>query len=499
MQTTCLPDYVTPPDSAVAPRSAYGKTVPVDGAFNNAADDTAPDADGAVAFDAPAGKDKRGKLVRTVRVELTLDDSAKVALRAMAPLVTAAMQDAVDIATAHRFRNYVTFHHAVYTTLRARFPRLPSQTTCNVQKLAYGSAQALRSLASNGQPVTKPLYANVPIPYDARSMSVLANGKDVTLATLGPRVKGRMRLHKQLRRYFRDGSGWSLGAARVTEDVTGRFWILLSFNRPSLVPLDPETFDPMFANVTGSDRGVVVPAALSDGRLLGARNTYSVERRYFNTNVSLQRKGTRSSKRRAKRRRGKWSRFRVDFDHRLTLEILRSLPPGTILALEDLTNIRTRGRRFNKATRRRLHAWPFRRQQMMLEYKAAEFGVWVVYIDPAYTSQRCSECGHTARNNRRSQSRFCCRECGYADNADVNAAKNIRNAALDAANWIATQQNGDPPVATRKGLVSPPYATHEKSRTRAPKTGGDGDRVSGVAKGPTTPRKQRGGPESPVL
>jgi transposase len=46
-------------------------------------------------------------------------------------------------------------------------------------------------------------------------------------------------------------------------------------------------------------------------------------------------------------------------------------------------------------------------------------------VNPMYTSQRCSACGHVDAKSRESQSRFVCTACGYAANADVNAAINI--------------------------------------------------------------------------
>ncbi|HEY6785865.1 MAG TPA: transposase, partial [Trebonia sp.] len=46
-------------------------------------------------------------------------------------------------------------------------------------------------------------------------------------------------------------------------------------------------------------------------------------------------------------------------------------------------------------------------------------------VPPAYTSQRCSACGHVAAESRESQAAFRCVACGYACNADVNAARNI--------------------------------------------------------------------------
>jgi putative transposase len=46
-------------------------------------------------------------------------------------------------------------------------------------------------------------------------------------------------------------------------------------------------------------------------------------------------------------------------------------------------------------------------------------------VNPAYTSQRCSACGHVAVESRKSQALFTCVACNFACNADVNAARNI--------------------------------------------------------------------------
>ncbi|MFI7451379.1 zinc ribbon domain-containing protein [Nonomuraea sp. NPDC049714] len=62
-------------------------------------------------------------------------------------------------------------------------------------------------------------------------------------------------------------------------------------------------------------------------------------------------------------------------------------------------------------------------------------------INPAYTSQRCSACGIVDRQARESQAAFRCRSCGYAGNADVNAARNIAHAA-----GHAVSARGGPPL-----------------------------------------------------
>ena len=58
-------------------------------------------------------------------------------------------------------------------------------------------------------------------------------------------------------------------------------------------------------------------------------------------------------------------------------------------------------------------------------------------INGAYTSQRCSACGHVDVDSRESQARFVCTACGYACHADVNAAINI------AAGHAVTARGGD--------------------------------------------------------
>jgi transposase len=69
----------------------------------------------------------------------------------------------------------------------------------------------------------------------------------------------------------------------------------------------------------------------------------------------------------------------------------------------------------------------------------ASKGCEVVLVDPRHTSQRCSVCDHVHPGNRRSQAVFSCLDCGHADNADVNAAKNILAAGL-----VATARGGRP-------------------------------------------------------
>ena len=53
--------------------------------------------------------------------------------------------------------------------------------------------------------------------------------------------------------------------------------------------------------------------------------------------------------------------------------------------------------------------------------------IMVSFVNPKYTSQQCPICGHISKNNRITQEIFCCEKCYHNDNADINAAINIKN------------------------------------------------------------------------
>lgn len=72
-----------------------------------------------------------------------------------------------------------------------------------------------------------------------------------------------------------------------------------------------------------------------------------------------------------------------------------------------------------------LGLWAYYDLQEKIQYKADMQGLKVRYINPAYTSQKCSKCGYTDKENRLGQSKFICKNCGLIINADYNASLNI--------------------------------------------------------------------------
>jgi putative transposase len=76
--------------------------------------------------------------------------------------------------------------------------------------------------------------------------------------------------------------------------------------------------------------------------------------------------------------------------------------------------------------RRRLHTWAFDRLQTQLADKAADAGIPVRYVDPAYTSQICHACGHIGFRPEQAEFRCPNDDCWVSVyQADINAAANI--------------------------------------------------------------------------
>jgi putative transposase len=187
---------------------------------------------------------------------------------------------------------------------------------------------------------------------------------------------------------------------------------------------DPKPFE--INDVIGLDLGVNNIAVDSDGDIHRGNHITNVRIRYVRLRAKLQSKGTKSAKRLLRKRNKRESRFSKDLNHCISKKVVQKAERTTRgIAMEKLSSIRDRIRA-KKPQRYLLHTWTFADLQSKIRYKAQRAGVTVVFVNPAYTSQTCSCCGHVDKHNRQSQSVFLCISCGFAAHADVNAAQNIR-------------------------------------------------------------------------
>ncbi len=184
----------------------------------------------------------------------------------------------------------------------------------------------------------------------------------------------------------------------------------------------------------GVDLGICTVAMDSEGQPFTGADIRRKRAYYVARRSALQRVGTRSARRRLHKLSGQEKRWMRDVNHTITKTLVaKTVAAHKALALEDLTGIREGEVTVRREQRYERHSWAFYQLRVFLTYKAAQAGVPIYLVDPAYTSQRCSQCRYTDLANRQTQSSFRCRRCGFCCHADYNAAMNIQEAGRQAA------------------------------------------------------------------
>ncbi len=265
------------------------------------------------------------------------------------------------------------------------------------------------------------------MPYDQRIMSF--KGLDtVSLLTL----QGRVLIPLVMGQYQRERFTKTVGQSDLVRRKDGKWFLLTVVDMPDGTPIPARDF-------IGVDFGVVNLATTDQGEKFSGKQVEAVRQKYHGLRQSLQQKADLASnsgkrpkqiRRKLKKICRKESRFRRDVNHVISKKLVaQAKDTSRGIALEDLKGIRERTR-FRKPQRAKTSGWAFHQLRVFISYKARLSGIEVVLVDPRYTSQTCSVCGHCERANRPLQERFCCVQCGHTLHADINAAINIRSRAL---------------------------------------------------------------------
>ncbi|EFI6952718.1 transposase [Escherichia coli] len=253
-----------------------------------------------------------------------------------------------------------------------------------------------------------------------------------------------VKLDQEKSRIFLPKLGWmryrnSRQVTGVVKNVTvsqscGKWYISIQTESEVSTPVHPS------ASMVGLDAGVAKLATLSDGTVFGPVNSFQKNQK---TLARLQRQLSRKvkfsnnwqkQKRKIQRLHSCIANIRRDYLHKVTTTVSKN---HAMIVIEDLKvsnmsksaagTVSQPGRnvRAKSGLNRTILDQGWYEMRRQLEYKQLWSGGQVLAVPPAYTSQRCACCGHTAKENRLSQSKFRCQVCGYTANADVNGARNI--------------------------------------------------------------------------
>jgi IS605 OrfB family transposase len=348
------------------------------------------------------------KLVRTAKIKLNISvDEVLPTIQAY----TKAFNFVCATGYEKKDKNGVSLHQKTYQETREY---LPSQLAISARMKATEALSSIFAQKKSGKSKNKypacPVSKSCSIRYDARSYSLFLESGEVSILT----VSGRKRLPLEVPAYYKEYFTWKSCSADLC----------INKNKVYLhIVFEKEINDtPSTGSFVGIDRGINNLAVSSNNQFFGGGVIKKQVRKYQRLRSALQKAGTKSAKRHLRRLSKKERRFRADINHQISKEIIASLNPGDTIVLENLTGIRNK--RLRKPQRTLLNNWSFFQLEQFFTYKAEAKGISVVHVDARYTSQGCSACGFVDRKNRDGNN-FCCRECGFSLNADLNASRNI--------------------------------------------------------------------------
>lgn len=231
-----------------------------------------------------------------------------------------------------------------------------------------------------------------------------------------------------------------LGAVRcvTVSQHCGKWYVSIATRREVEQPIPN-------GGAVGIDMGVARFATLSDGTFYAPLNSFKRHAdRLRRAQQSMSRKvrfskNWKKAKARVQKIYARIANARRDYLHKISTAISKS---HAVVCVEDLQvqNMTKSAAGTVDAPGKNVQAksglnesildqgwYEFRRQ---LDYKLAWNGGRLIAVPPQNTSRTCPCCGHVSADNRRTQKRFACVECGFEENADVVGAINILRAGL---------------------------------------------------------------------
>ncbi len=221
---------------------------------------------------------------------------------------------------------------------------------------------------------------------------------------------------------------YKLGESRIT--IEGKFIkIKMTIDMGEVKTKTADT-----NNILGLDLGINIPVYASLGNNTYVRKSFGSKDEFLKVREQFRNRRRRAYKQAELAKGGKGRKDKLSapdrlsdkerrwantYNHQLSKKVVEFAVKNNVgqINMEKLEK--------NGFDNKLLGMWSYYELQNMIEYKGKREGIIVKYINPAYTSQTCSKCGHIHKDNRKSQEHFECVRCGHKLNADHNAAINI--------------------------------------------------------------------------
>jgi putative transposase len=194
-----------------------------------------------------------------------------------------------------------------------------------------------------------------------------------------------------------------------------------------------EITPPTFKNqeVVGVDLGVKQLAVLSNGEQIEGTKPHKNlldKLRRLNKSLSRKVKGSKNwlkSKLKLSKLHARIANIRKDALHKLTTKLVQEFD---VIGIEDL---KVSGMVRNHKLARSILDMGFSEFRRQLEYKSVIAGLKIVFANRFFPSSKmCSRCGNVKSDLTLSDRVYCCNNCGFKLDRDLNAAINLKNIAV---------------------------------------------------------------------
>jgi IS605 OrfB family transposase len=325
----------------------------------------------------------------------------------------------------------------------ALYDDLREETDLTTNLVQKGIRRAIQAVTGGveklkqGEKTSQPEFDSWSVVYDKRSATF--NPDHTTLSTPNGRVTAEYALPPEeeredtpFGRYY-ENDDWDASSATLQYDEQEDTCFLhVTLNNPDYEVdgterQEAESPDDHTQNgvVLGVDLNVTGAFAVtSTGAFIGSADYLNHKRdQYEQRRVKLQQTGTRSAHLIIKSIGSAFSEWSLDWLHNRANDLIAEAHNADVdgIIFEELDHIRE-----HIANGSKFQQWAYAKFVELVKYKVKSTALFVDFINPAYTSQRCSHCGFTHEDNR-DDKQFACQDCGYEANADYNAAKNIAN------------------------------------------------------------------------
>ena len=344
-------------------------------------------------------------MIRTIRCPLPLDKDLVDTMQVYNKVV----QYVIDMGWENRTCSKTKLHNLTYYDIRDEYPDLQSSLVQCARDMAR--AMIKREKFKHGKPIKKEFSGIV---YNQRTFTPFSDSKKISISTINGRKKYDLIVPEYFQQY-KDGKIVSMTLRSKNDKIIASLQLELDD-----IPInDVETF-------VGVDRGIKRVAACSNNKLYDTNRILATKWKYQQLRKELQEKGTRASKRKLKKVAGRERRFMTCENRKIANWVVDQ--PFDCIVLENLKGVKQyskQKKKANKKLRKKFGNWAYYQLEQFIIERAEKLGKHVLFVTPKYTSQRCWQCGHISKKNRKNQSVFSCRRCGFELNADLNASRNM--------------------------------------------------------------------------